>query len=36
MLLKALIKKTPLQFRKGKKQAITGLEITKEKEQDTS
>jgi len=36
MLPKALIKETPLQFRKGKKQAMTGLEITKEKEQDAS
>ena len=35
-LLETLIKETPLQFRKGKKRAITGLEIAEEKEQDAS
>jgi len=34
MLLKPLIEETPLQFRKGKKRAITGLEIAEERERD--
>jgi hypothetical protein len=35
-LLEALIEETPLQFRKGKKRAMTGLEIAEEKERDAS
>jgi hypothetical protein len=36
MLPEALIEETPLQFRKGKKRAMTGLEIAEEKERDAS
>ena len=36
MLPEALIEETPLQFRKGKKRAMTGLEIAEEKQCDAS
>jgi hypothetical protein len=35
-LLAPLIKETPLQYRKGKRRAMTGLEVAEEKERDAS
>jgi hypothetical protein len=35
-LLEPLVEETPLQFRRGKRRAITGLEIAEERERDAS
>jgi len=34
ILLEPLIEETPLQYRKGKRRAITGLEVAEERERD--
>jgi len=36
MLLEPLVDETPLQYRRGKRRAMTGLEIAEERERDAS